>query len=58
MFSSLRAQSTEKLRELRECVTFLLGSEEILSIELAVKLQTLDADIAAALEDREDEGGQ
>jgi hypothetical protein len=55
MFSSLRTQTTEKLRELGESVAVLLASEKMLSIDLVVKLQTLGADITAILEDREDE---
>jgi hypothetical protein len=53
-FSLLRAQSTETLHEMSGSVDVLLLRKDLLSPELQIKLDTLRADIAAALEDHED----
>jgi hypothetical protein len=53
-YSSLREQPTQKLRNIYSSVDELLSYSEALPTELHIKLDTLRADIAAILEDRQD----
>ena len=54
-FSLLREQPTGKLRDVKGCADALLFFEAILPTELRIKLDTFAVNIAAILEDREDE---
>jgi hypothetical protein len=56
-YSSLREQPTAKLQDINMSVEALLMHAEFLPTELRIKLDTLHADLAAILEDREDFGG-
>jgi hypothetical protein len=55
-FSSLREQPTGKLQEINSSVEALLLHSEFLPTELRIKLDTLHADLAGILEDRDDLG--
>jgi hypothetical protein len=57
-YPSLRDVPTAYLLEINRSAEKLLSYKGLLSSELGVKLDTLHADIAAILEDREDLSGE
>jgi hypothetical protein len=54
---SLRAMRTQDLRDISESIEELLSFSKVLPAELRIKLDTLHADVAVVLEDRNDVPG-
>lgn len=53
IYSALRRQSAQKLRDVNSTVEELLSYSDILPAELRIKLDTFHADIVTVLEDQE-----